>query len=211
MRVGTIRMFERVSQQIEEDPFERNPFGMERRHRTDIDDRASRRTQRLRDFRQERGYRDLLDSALQTPGSRVLQQAVDERLHSQDARSQQRQVLLRLIGQLRPKIVLDPRRETRDTAQGGFEIMGRHVGELIVIAQRFTVACVKLGAEGAIAASGDAVVRARSDLVEAASPFGAGDAFAGTLLAALAGGISLEPALEQGCAAGARAAADEPS
>lgn len=79
------------------------------------------------------------------------------------------------------------------------------------LAQRFTVACVKLGAEGAIAASGDAVVRARSDLVEAASPFGAGDAFAGTLLAALAGGIPLEPALEEACAAGARAAADEPS
>src|SRR5439155_21333110 len=112
------RMLERVSQQIEEDPFERNSFGMERGHRTDIDDRASRRTQRLRDFRQERGYRDLLDSVLQTPGSRVLQQAVDERRHSQDARSQQRHVLPRLVGQLPPKNVVYLRRETRDTAQG---------------------------------------------------------------------------------------------
>jgi ribokinase len=74
------------------------------------------------------------------------------------------------------------------------------------LATRFSVACVKLGREGAIAASGDRVERRAAEPVVRRSPFGAGDAFGALLLVALAGGASLGRALELACAAGARAA-----
>jgi 2-dehydro-3-deoxygluconokinase len=64
------------------------------------------------------------------------------------------------------------------------------------------VACVKLGAEGAVAASGTDLVRRRAAPVERRSPFGAGDAFAGAFLVALAAGAELGDALGRACAAG---------
>ena len=75
------------------------------------------------------------------------------------------------------------------------------------LASRFTVACVKLGAAGALAAAGDRLEQAAVDAVERTSPFGAGDAFGGVLLVALAEGAPLGAALERACAAGAAAAA----
>lgn len=75
------------------------------------------------------------------------------------------------------------------------------------LASRFSVACVKLGAAGALAAAGDRLEQASVDAVERTTPFGAGDAFGGVLLVALAEGAPLAPALERACAAGAAAAA----
>ena len=74
------------------------------------------------------------------------------------------------------------------------------------LAQRFAVACVKLGAAGALAAEGDVVEHRAAPEVERLRPFGAGDAFAAAFLIARARGESLGDALEQACAAGARAA-----
>jgi 2-dehydro-3-deoxygluconokinase len=75
-----------------------------------------------------------------------------------------------------------------------------------LLSARFSVACVKLGAEGALAAADGAIERRSGEAVERRSPFGAGDAFAGAFLVALAGGAPVGGALELACAAGARAA-----
>jgi sugar/nucleoside kinase (ribokinase family) len=75
------------------------------------------------------------------------------------------------------------------------------------LASRFSVACIKLGEQGALAVAGDRVERRAVDSVARASPFGAGDAFGAVLLVAVAAGESLGSALESACAAGARAAA----
>ena len=61
------------------------------------------------------------------------------------------------------------------------------------------VACVKLGGEGAVAASGGRTVRASVHPVEGASTLGAGDSFAAGLLLALAGDAGLADALQAGC------------
>lgn len=75
------------------------------------------------------------------------------------------------------------------------------------LASRFSVACIKLGEQGALAAAGDRIVRATADRVARRTPFGAGDAFGAVLLVALAGGTSLRNALDLACRAGAHAAA----
>ncbi len=77
----------------------------------------------------------------------------------------------------------------------------------LALGARFEVACVKLGGQGALAAQGDRLVRAKTDPVAHRSPFGAGDAFAAALLIALARGQPLEHALDLACQTGARAAA----
>lgn len=75
------------------------------------------------------------------------------------------------------------------------------------LGSRFSVACVKLGEEGALAVAGGHLERRRADPIMRRSPFGAGDAFAGVFLVALDAGHSLGSALELACAAGASAAA----
>ena len=75
------------------------------------------------------------------------------------------------------------------------------------LAARFTVACVKLGEEGALAASGGELERSRVQSPASVSPVGAGDALGAVLLLALAEGLPLGRALELACEAGARAAA----
>jgi sugar/nucleoside kinase (ribokinase family) len=75
------------------------------------------------------------------------------------------------------------------------------------LASRFELACIKLGEDGAIAARGDRVERVAAGRVERRSAFGAGDAFAGALLVALARDDSVLHALELACEAGARVAA----
>jgi ribokinase len=79
----------------------------------------------------------------------------------------------------------------------------------LALAARFSVACVKLGDRGAIAAQGNEIVRSTGKPVERRSPFGAGDAFAAALLVAFAEGESLDRALEGACETGGRSAASD--
>jgi sugar/nucleoside kinase (ribokinase family) len=76
-----------------------------------------------------------------------------------------------------------------------------------ILASKFGLAVVKLGEGGAIAVLGDQVERAAAAQVERGSAFGAGDAFAGALLVALARDEQLGRVLQLACEAGARAAA----
>lgn len=76
-----------------------------------------------------------------------------------------------------------------------------------VLAGRYRMAAVKLGSRGAAIAAGEAVLRAPAPAITEADATGAGDAFDGTLLAALAHGVNLQEALARACAAGARCAA----
>ncbi|MGH2723768.1 MAG: carbohydrate kinase family protein [Actinomycetota bacterium] len=75
------------------------------------------------------------------------------------------------------------------------------------LARRFGWAGVKLGPRGAVLATGDGLIRMPAPAVEEADPTGAGDAFDGVLLAALAAGDPPEEALGRACRAGASAAA----
>ena len=78
------------------------------------------------------------------------------------------------------------------------------------LATHFEIACVKLGAEGAIGACGNQTEHAHAPRVVRTAPFGAGDAFAAAFLVALVAGAGLDVALERACAAGAAAAAALP-
>jgi sugar/nucleoside kinase (ribokinase family) len=98
-------------------------------------------------------------------------------------------------------VVLATAEEARALTGAGPEESAR------ALASRFTVACVKLGEEGAVAAQGDRVERRSPPRIDPGSSFGSGDAFAAGLLVALARGASLGDALELGCQAGAAAAA----
>ena len=75
------------------------------------------------------------------------------------------------------------------------------------LAHDWELVCVKRGFAGAIALSGHRFVRATPPAVEEADPTGAGDAFDGVLLSQLAGGRTIEDALDAACGAGAAAAA----
>jgi 2-dehydro-3-deoxygluconokinase len=78
---------------------------------------------------------------------------------------------------------------------------------LAVLAERFKLVCVKLGAEGAVASLDGVVERRPAPERLAHGAAGAGDALAGVLLAELAQGRDLGDALEHACAAGTHAAA----
>ncbi len=67
------------------------------------------------------------------------------------------------------------------------------------LAHRYRVGCVKLGAEGAVAASAGRTVRAMVSAVDAADTLGAGDSLAAAFLLALTGGAELDAALRAGC------------
>jgi sugar/nucleoside kinase (ribokinase family) len=73
------------------------------------------------------------------------------------------------------------------------------------LARRYRVACVKLGRAGAIAASGEDLVRVEVQPVDSSDTLGAGDAFAAGFLLSLARGEDLAAAARAGCAT-ARAA-----
>jgi sugar/nucleoside kinase (ribokinase family) len=75
------------------------------------------------------------------------------------------------------------------------------------LASRYPMAVVKLGPRGALVAAGDTLVGAPAPAVHEIDATGAGDAFDGALLAALARGATPREALERGCEAGARCAA----
>lgn len=69
----------------------------------------------------------------------------------------------------------------------------------IALARRYRVACVKLGRDGAVAASGEDVLRAEVQALDRTDTLGAGDAFAGGLLCSLSRGVELGVALRAGC------------
>ncbi len=75
------------------------------------------------------------------------------------------------------------------------------------LGQRFRLACVKLGAEGAVMSLEGSLVEMRTEPIEEVDPTGAGDAFDGVLLGALGRGAEPADALRRACGAGARVAA----
>jgi sugar/nucleoside kinase (ribokinase family) len=75
------------------------------------------------------------------------------------------------------------------------------------LAGHYRLVCVKRGADGVVACFDGTLRRTDAPPIALVDGSGAGDAFAGALLAALAGGRSAEAALEAGCRAGAAAAA----
>jgi sugar/nucleoside kinase (ribokinase family) len=76
-----------------------------------------------------------------------------------------------------------------------------------VLGERFPIACVKLGAEGVVAVVDGVVFRAPAEPIDEADPTGAGDAFDGVFLAAVARGADVDDALRRACHAGSLAAA----
>jgi sugar/nucleoside kinase (ribokinase family) len=80
-----------------------------------------------------------------------------------------------------------------------------------MLGERFRLACVTCGADGAVAVLDGRLETSRPEPVANASPVGAGDAFAAGLLVALARGAGLRDALEAGCGLGATVAAGVPS
>ena len=75
------------------------------------------------------------------------------------------------------------------------------------LGERFRLACVTRGADGAVAVLDGHLETSRPEPVDNTSQVGAGDAFAAGLLVALARGADLRPALDAGCGLGAAVAA----
>jgi sugar/nucleoside kinase (ribokinase family) len=71
------------------------------------------------------------------------------------------------------------------------------------LGERYRVACVKLGAKGAAMSFDGAIVEVSAEPIGEVDATGAGDAFDGVLLAALARGEHPETALRRACHAGA--------
>ena len=69
----------------------------------------------------------------------------------------------------------------------------------LALAQRYRIACVKLGPAGAVAAIGEELVRVDVEPVDSANSLGAGDAFAGGFLVSLARGAELAEVLQVAC------------
>ena len=80
-----------------------------------------------------------------------------------------------------------------------------------MLGERFPLACVTCGADGAVAVLDGRFETSRPEPVDNASQVGAGDAFAAGLLVALARGAGLRPALDAGCGLGAIVAAGVPT
>jgi sugar/nucleoside kinase (ribokinase family) len=77
------------------------------------------------------------------------------------------------------------------------------------LGERYRVACVKLGEKGAAMSFDGSLVEAVPEPVDEVDATGAGDAFDGVLLAALARGAEPRDALERACRVGAIVAASE--
>ena len=69
----------------------------------------------------------------------------------------------------------------------------------VALASRYRIACVKLGRDGAVAASDGTVVPVRPEPLDYALAIGAGDAFAAGFLLALVRDAELEAAVGAGC------------
>ena len=93
-------------------------------------------------------------------------------------------------------------------AEEAFALTGREGEEAALeLARRYRVGCVKLGSQGAVAASAGTTARGVVRPIEDASTLGAGDSFAAGLLLALAGGAELAAAVQAGCDAATAALA----
>jgi ribokinase len=77
----------------------------------------------------------------------------------------------------------------------------------LLLGRRYRLACVKRGPEGAVLVLDGEVHEPRAEPIQEVDPTGAGDAFDGTLLGALARGHGPAEALRTACRAGARVAA----
>jgi ribokinase len=77
------------------------------------------------------------------------------------------------------------------------------------LGERYRVACVKLGEKGAAMSFDGSLLEVAAEPVIEVDATGAGDAFDGVLLAALARGADPQDALERACRAGAMVAASE--
>ena len=77
------------------------------------------------------------------------------------------------------------------------------------LGERFRVACVKLGGNGAALSFDGSLVEAGAEPVTEVDATGAGDAFDGVLLGALARGEEPEAALQRACHAGSLVASSE--
>jgi ribokinase len=77
------------------------------------------------------------------------------------------------------------------------------------LGERYRVACVKLGEKGAALSFDGSLLEVAAETVIEVDATGAGDAFDGVLLAALARGADPQDALERACRAGAMVAASE--
>ena len=87
------------------------------------------------------------------------------------------------------------------------ELTGRQPEEAArELGERYRLACVKRGAQGALAVLDGELLTAPSPHVDRATPLGAGDAFAAGLLVGLARGSNPPEALELACRCGALAA-----
>ncbi len=75
----------------------------------------------------------------------------------------------------------------------------------LALAQHYRVVCVKLGRDGAIGVTGRDVTKVAVRPIDRVDTLGAGDAFAGGLLLALARGAGLAQALRAGCDSAAAA------
>ena len=85
-------------------------------------------------------------------------------------------------------------------AEEAFALTGREGEEAALeLARRYRVACVKLGSEGAVAASAGTIGPWCSATDRGRNTLGAGDSFAAGLLLALAGGAELAAAVQAGC------------
>jgi sugar/nucleoside kinase (ribokinase family) len=84
---------------------------------------------------------------------------------------------------------------------------GRGEDAAETLARRYPVVCVKRGPRGAAMSWEGLLIRYEGEAVVEEDPTGAGDAFDGVFLAALATGASPGEALRNACAAGARVAA----
>jgi sugar/nucleoside kinase (ribokinase family) len=80
-----------------------------------------------------------------------------------------------------------------------------------MLGERFRLACVTRGADGAVAVLDGHLETARPEPVDSSGPVGAGDAFAAGLLVALARGADLREALAAGCGLGAAVAGGVPT
>ena len=103
----------------------------------------------------------------------------------------------------RASVLLANDREARALVGASGEAAARLLGE------RYPLVCVKLGADGVIAATGGEVLHLPAEVVASPNATGAGDAFDGVLLGGLARGATLEDALRRACHAGALAAATD--
>jgi ribokinase len=106
-----------------------------------------------------------------------------------------------LLGELPPggdAIVLDEDEARRLTGAGAGEAAR-------VLGDRYRLACVTLGADGAIAVLNGASESVRPPWIVAGDRPGAGDAFAAATLVALVRGSALSDALAEGCRMGALA------